>query len=334
MKLTIRHRELFEGVVHICFWIIFLSLPALLPKPQPHLMPFGSRPPFPFDHVTFLPMYVVLGMEMAYFYLNYCLFIHLFRNRRYVLFVLANLVTMVIILAIKHINDPHQDIGMLLFRDMSPFIFLFLAGTSLQMIKDQIKMRNEVLENELTFLRNQISPHFLFNILNMVNSFARSKPELIEPTVDKLSNLIRYMLYNTEQQVPLSEEVEHLKEYIELQKTRYNDRITIVSYISDPLPDCHIEPMLLIPLVENAFKHGTALIDAPEIHISLDRTPGTISFCVTNRFNKDSHENTSTYSGIGLKNIKRRLELLYPGKHTFDAFADKEWYHIQLTITL
>jgi sensor histidine kinase YesM len=332
MKLNIKHRERFEGVVHICFWIIFLSLPALLPKPQPHFLPFG--PPFGISHVPLLPMYVVLGMQMAYFYLNYCLFIRLFRIRRYFLFILSNLATLSIILAVKRLNDPHQDIGMLLFKEMSPFIFLFLAGTSLQMIKDQIKMRNEVLESELTFLRNQISPHFLFNILNMINSFARNRPELIEPTVEKLSNLIRYMLYNTEHQVQLSAEVEHLKEYIDLQKTRFNNSVTIVTCIADPLPDCNVEPMLLIPLVENAFKHGTALINSPEIHITLEREPNTVVFTVTNRFNMESQENISTYSGIGLKNIIRRLELLYPGKHTFDYFADKEWYHVQLVITI
>jgi LytS/YehU family sensor histidine kinase len=279
-------------------------------------------------------MYVVLGMQMIYFYLNYCLFIHFFRIRRYSLFILSNLVTFCIIIFVKRLNDPHQDIGMLLFKEMSPFIFLFLAGTSLQMIKDQIKMRNEVLENELTFLRNQISPHFLFNILNMINLFARNRPELIEPTVDKLSNLIRYMLYNTEHQVLLNIEVEHLKEYIDLQKTRYNNSVVIVTRIADPLPDCKIEPMLLIPLVENAFKHGTALINSPEIHITLERKPNAVFFAVTNRFNMESQENISTYSGIGLKNIVRRLELLYPGKHTFDYFADKEWYHVQLVIKL
>jgi LytS/YehU family sensor histidine kinase len=331
MKLKAKYSGIFEAFIHVCFWIGFFTLPELLPKPQ-H-MPF--RPPFPGEfHPFFQPLIITLVLQVGYFYLNYYIFFKLFKTRRYLSFVLVNLAAISVIFVIRCVYDRHESFDMMIFRELSPFLFFFLAGTSLQIIKDQLKMQSELLENEVTFLRNQISPHFVFNVLNMINSFARNRPELIEPTVDKLSNLIRYMLYNTNHQTPLSEEVEHLRNYIELQKTRFCDSVKIVDEIDEALPNCTIEPMLLIPLVENAFKHGTALIDSPEIHISLLCSPAAVVLKIQNRFNPEFEENTNTYAGIGLKNIIRRLELLYPNSHVIKHYAEEDWYTIQLTICL
>jgi len=331
MKLKSKQRVVFEVFIHICFWIGFFTLPALLPKPQP--MPF-QQPFQPMFHPEIQSIIISLVFQIIYFYLNYFLFFKLFRTRRYLSFILVNLAVVSVVFVIRCVYNRHDGLDMMIFRELSPYLFFFLAGTSLQIVKDQLKMQSELLENEVTFLRNQISPHFVFNVLNMINSFARTRPELIEPTVDKLSNLIRYMLYNTDHLTPLVEEVEHLRNYIELQKTRFSDFVKIIDEIDEALPNCHIEPMLLIPLVENAFKHGTALIDSPEIHITLLCSPAALVLEVRNRFNPEFQENINTYAGIGLKNIIRRLELLYPDKHILKHYAENDWYNTQLTICL
>ncbi len=331
MNLTKKHGKAINILIHICFWIGFIAIPAVLPKPQHQ--PF--QPPFhPDTHPDIQILWLTIALQIGYFYLNYFILFKLFKTRRYFLFFIVNLAVISVIFVIRCVFNRFDGLNMIIFRELSPFIFFFLAGTSLRIISEQFKLQSELLENELTFLRNQINPHFVFNVLNMINSFARSRPELIEPTVDKLSNLIRYMLYNTDKQTFLADEIEHLQNYVDLQKTRFDDTVKI-SYVTEgEIPNKTIEPMLLIPIIENAFKHGTALIDAPEIHIFITFTATTLHLEVCNHFNQNSHENLSNYRGIGLQNIIRRLELLYPASHHLRHYAENDWYKIQLTIKL
>ncbi|GAT62713.1 sensor histidine kinase [Paludibacter jiangxiensis] len=331
MNFNKKYGKAINVLIHICFWIGFIAIPAILPKPQHR--PF--HPPFhPGLHPDIQIIAIAIGLQIGYFYLNYFVFFNLFKTRRYYLFFIVNLAILSVIFVIRCVYNRFDGLNMMIFRELSPYIFFFLAGTSLRIIRDQFRLQSELLENEVTFLRNQINPHFLFNVLNMVNSFARTRPELIEPTVEKLSNLMRYMLYNTDKQTSLMDEVEHLNNYIELQRTRYNDSVKISYHTEGEIPDKTIEPMLLIPIVENAFKHGTALIDSPEIHIKLTSSDKTLSLEVSNRYKNDLQENLSPYSGIGLQNIIRRLELLYPDSHVLNHFSENGWYKIQLTIAL
>jgi Putative regulator of cell autolysis len=331
MNFNKKYGKAINVLIHICFWIGFIAIPAILPKPQHR--PF--HPPFqPGIHPDMQIIAITIALQIGYFYLNYFVFFKLFKTRRYYLFFIVNLAIVSVIFVIRCVYSRFDGLNMMIFRDVSPYIFFFLAGTSLRIIGDQFRLQSELLENEVTFLRNQINPHFLFNVLNMVNSFARTRPELIEPTVEKLSNLMRYMLYNTDKQTSLMDEVEHLNNYIELQRTRYNDSVKISYRTEGVIPDKTIEPMLLIPIVENAFKHGTALIDSPEIHINLTCSDKILSLEVCNRYNHSLQENLSPYNGIGLQNIIRRLELLYPGSHVLNHFAENGWYKIQLTIAL
>ncbi len=170
----------------------------------------------------------------------------------------------------------------------------------------------ERLKSELSFLRSQISPHFIFNILNSIVYLIRSKSSDAEKVTIELSELIRYMLYDSEnRQVPLEKEVEYLKNYIELQKIRFGEDVAINLTVEGNLNGKMIEPMLLIPFVENAFKHGVGFVSKPFIDVFVDCNGNSFNFNVKNLVGPEDDDNKDEYSGIGLKNVKRRLELLY-----------------------
>jgi LytS/YehU family sensor histidine kinase len=156
----------------------------------------------------------------------------------------------------------------------------------------------------------------MFNVLNNMVALARKKSDLLEPSLIKLSSLMRYMLYETEDtRVPLEREVEYLESYIDLQKMRFGSGLQVNTHFNIGDGRTEIEPMLLIPFVENAFKHGTGMIQDASIDISLDSGPEGVRFRVANKIG-DTVEERDRTSGIGLPNVRRRLDLLYGKAHT------------------
>lgn len=224
-----------------------------------------------------------------------------------------------------------------------PFLFMWSMGTVYRIVSDKVKTdqllkekENENLKTELSFLRSQVSPHFLFNVLNNMVALARLKSDRLEPSLIKLSGLMRYMLYESdEQKVPLEKEVEYVSSYIDLQKLRFGKDMKIQTRIEDFEGGKDlIEPMLLIPFIENAFKHGTGLIDHPEIDISLSVDKGILEFCVKNKYNGDSIEIKDKTSGIGLNNVMRRLNLLYDKRHSLAIEKEDGWFVVFLQLKL
>lgn len=220
-----------------------------------------------------------------------------------------------------------------------PFVFTVAASTAYKAISDKNRndmwireKQSENLKTELSFLRSQVSPHFIFNVLNNVVALARTKSDELEPTILKLSSILQYMLYETdEEKVLLRSEAEYLKSYIDLQSQRLFSGSS-VHVVFEVKEDYHtIEPMLLIPFVENAFKHGNTFIQDPEIHIGLSSENNQLKFWVRNRYNGKSEAKDKT-SGIGLANVKRRLALLYPDTHTLKISDVDSWYNVNLTI--
>jgi two-component system LytT family sensor kinase len=222
-----------------------------------------------------------------------------------------------------------------------PFVFTLAVSAAYKAVIDKTKAdilmrekQSEYFKTELSFLRSQISPHFLFNVLNNITALARLKSDELEPTVMKLSSLMRYMLYETdEDKVILKNEVEYLQDYIDLQKQRYGDELTlqVLFHIKEEWQT--IEPMLLIPFVENAFKHGNVLQQNPHISIHLQVADNQLYFTVKNKFESNKATKDKT-SGIGLVNVKRRLELLYPGKHTLSIQKKDDLFIVSLQLIL
>ncbi|MFT5886239.1 MAG: two-component system LytT family sensor kinase [Arcticibacterium sp.] len=241
---------------------------------------------------------------------------------------------------IRNIMKPGRDTYS--FFIIFPVIFIAAMGTGYglvtSIIDEETHKREEDqqrLKSELSFLRSQISPHFLFNVLNSIVYLIRSKSDMAEPVTIQLSDMMRYMLYETDnKQVAVSKELEYLRNYIDLQKVRYGEDVSINVAIGGNDSSLTIEPMLLIPFVENAFKHGVGMVLEPKIDIILDYQGADLTFEVINKIGPETEEEKDSSSGIGLKNVRRRLELLYPDKHTLDINDDGDKFAIKLNINL
>ncbi len=222
-----------------------------------------------------------------------------------------------------------------------PIIFVAAISTGYGLFNYFVKEENlklekqqERLQSELSFLRSQISPHFIFNILNSIVYLIRSKSELAEPVTIKLSELMRYMLYESENaQIPLEKELTYLENYIELQKVRFEEDVEINLNTEGEATAQIIEPMLMIPFVENAFKHGVGMVLDPIIAVSLKITEKELFFSVKNKIAPETREDKDNSSGIGLKNVNRRLELLYPNAHHLDIQNSDGWFIVNLHLT-
>jgi two-component system LytT family sensor kinase len=237
---------------------------------------------------------------------------------------------------------PHRSFNFFVSstHNIIPFLFTVLISMIYIMIAEKIRtdiltanIRQENLKTELSFLRSQISPHFLFNVLNNITALARIKSNDLEPTIIKLSSIMQYMLYETdEEKVVVKSEAEYLKAYIELQKQRYENELSL-EVIFDVKEEWHsIEPMLLIPFVENSFKHG-GILQNPDIYIYLNVTDNKLNFVVKNKFEEKKVTKDKT-SGIGLQNVTRRLELLYPNKYSLKIDRQDDWFNVNLSINL
>lgn len=238
--------------------------------------------------------------------------------------------------------SAHYNIRMHLLFSFFIFLFILASSTAYQMIRDRMKTErvakdkeNEHLKTELAFLRSQVSPHFMFNVLNNMVALARKKSDLLEPSLIKLSSLLRYMLYETdEEKVLLEKEIEYLQSYIDLQVQRFGSKVKVSAALHNFDRSYFIEPMLLIPFVENAFKHGTGLIQNAEINIELKAHNNLLEFMVENHFDSSVQEIKDKTSGIGLQNVKRRLNLLYENRNTLSISNKDNKYIVSLQLNL
>ncbi len=186
---------------------------------------------------------------------------------------------------------------------------------------------------ELIYLRKQTNPHFLFNSLNSLYSLAYKKSDLLPDAIVTLSELMRYMLYETDHDVvSLEKELKYISNYIELQKLRLNDIENIKINIHGDTKDKFIEPLLLIVFVENAFKYGTDYKGSTWVKILIEIRDNQLDFWIENKIG--NHPKDEENSGIGIKNIESRLELLYPNSHELDITTEDEKYKLHLVLKL
>jgi hypothetical protein len=200
------------------------------------------------------------------------------------------------------------------------------------------KLRKELetqrIHAELSFLRMQMNPHFLFNSLNSIYSLSLKKSDDTPEAVLKLSELMRYLLYENEDadhKVGLAKEIEYLENYIRFQQIRFKDRLFIDFLIEGDITGKRIVPLLLVPFVENGFKHGVLTDTNYPLQVVLVVQGERLILQVKN---KKSLDNKDFTGGVGLDNVKRRLMLLYPGKHQLTISDGREFYQSELTIFL
>ncbi|NEU09353.1 sensor histidine kinase [Flavihumibacter sp. R14] len=243
-------------------------------------------------------------------------------------------------------NDEEVGFGGSFFN--AAFQLLITAPMSWVLYKRRLQGNQEinVLQKalgksnaNLDFLRSQINPHFLFNALNTIYATAiNEKAERTSEAVEKLGEMMRFMLHeNVQDKISLAREIEYLNNYIGLQKlrTEHNPVLTIEAHIEQNLDPHYIAPMLLIPFVENAFKHGISFRENSLIRIVLEVKDKTLNFDVYNsKHEKPEHDPEKNKSGIGLNNVKQRLQLLYPGRHELTIRETGKEFFIHLTVQL
>lgn len=196
-----------------------------------------------------------------------------------------------------------------------------------KILDTQLKLK----EQELQYLKMQIHPHFLFNTLNTLYGFALQKSDRAPEMILKLSNLLDYLLYQIEKpKVPLSEEIAHIQDYIDLENMRFNETLEVNTQFKTSSNDVTIAPMLLLPFVENSFKHGSIEHGKLKINIELSSTRSDLHFKITNT---QKPKSTSEH-GIGLENITKRLELLYPDQYELSINDKSALYKVDLKIRL
>jgi len=212
----------------------------------------------------------------------------------------------------------------------------YYRGIKLQLQLQEVQTKQ--YQAELDLLRFQINPHFFFNTLNNLFSMARKqKDESTSKGIAKLSHIMRYIIYDCNvDKIELEKEIDMINNFIELQKLRFSDEddIKINFGIVGELQNQEIAPMLLVPFVENAFKHGISLKNMSPINIKLKIETETLIFSVRNNVNKLRYNRENEHSGIGLQNVKRRLELLYPNKHELLIENIDDKFDINLKIDL
>uniref|UniRef100_UPI003D7FB5BC sensor histidine kinase n=1 Tax=Pedobacter sp. TaxID=1411316 RepID=UPI003D7FB5BC len=196
----------------------------------------------------------------------------------------------------------------------------------------QRQLESEKKDMELQFLKSQLNPHFLFNSLNNIYSLAYQKSDKTADAVLKLSEIMRYMIYESNDSwVSLSKELDYVKSFIELQKLRFKDGAAVELQVSGEIDDQPIIPLILIAFVENAFKHGVANDPTDPIRINLIANQKILHFSITNKknnFNKDE------VGGVGLNNVERRLQLLYPERYRLNIVNTATHYTSELMLDI
>jgi sensor histidine kinase YesM len=330
---------------HIIAWLIFFSLPYLLRPTIDHDGHAKSQDKQAWEYFGYFTYFILI----CYFYLNSKVLIPRYVYKKkiltYLVYVLGFFAFMCFsrYLFEKFALKPHDiDIKPIILFEFFIFLFILSVSTAYKTVGDKMVLErqnsakeNENLKTELTLLRSQVSPHFMFNVLNNMVSLARKHSDLLEPSLIKLSSLMRYMLYEAdEEKVPLHREIEYLQSYIDLQQQRFGKNVTINVSMNVSNEHFEIEPMLLIPFVENAFKHGTGLIADATIDIALKTRDKMLFFSVKNKFDESSSEIKDKTSGIGLTNVKRRLNLLYGNEQLLYITQKDGWFIISLQLNL
>jgi sensor histidine kinase YesM len=328
-------------LTHLIMWAVFFLFPYIFTKSEYAETPGHSHSKDEFFYVNLFTNVLFV----AAFYINYKIVIPkvLYKNK-YLFFIGIQTLTFSLIMLnakflfhVFEVKTPFDFIRASKHNNFSIFMLVVISSIAMRVFRDKSlneEKQKETLQTELLFLRSQISPHFLFNVLNNIVAMVRLKHEGLEDTVVKLSSLLQYMLYKTdEEKVSIQSEFDYLKSYIDLQSQRFGNKIKIITNFELNQNHQHIEPMLLIPFVENAFKHGYGLVENPIIDIHLKFKKDSLELMVKNKFNQNDQEKDKT-SGIGLPNVRRRLELLYPKKHTLNIESHDGWFIVNLNLNL
>ena len=324
-------KKILLSFIHLAVWGLLLSGPLFFPGK-------GMQP---IIQTNFLRFTLAPISFIIIFYINFYGLIRLFLGRKQIVrFIISNIILITVMMLLVHCYQQIFPLENELFHPkmlressrITPFALRFLPTYLLvialsvaihmtrvwyNMEAQQRMQKASQSEAEIQNLKNQLNPHFLFNTLNNIYSLIAISPQQAQHVVLDLSGLLRYVLYGSSQQfVPLINDVDFICNYVKLMRIRLSEHIKVSVDIGD-LPDIKIAPLLYISLIENAFKHGVSNTKPSFVEISIQQKDNSIICTIRNSSFQNKIEQDCVESGIGFKNLKKRLELLYPNKHLF-----------------
>lgn len=232
--------------------------------------------------------------------------------------------------SVVFLENVHPYIGLAIF---SFYVLLFVIGIfwGLRKLYSIFSIKNETSKNELKHLQSQVNPHFFFNVLNNLYGLVEKDSKKAQELIIKLSDMMRYSIYEGQkEEVSIAAEKAYLDNYVELHRMRYFKKIDVTFDTDIEDEEKKIMPLMFIILMENAFKHGVEKLRFDAfVHIKMTSSDNKLYFEVKN--NMDPEEEV-TKNGVGLKNLRRRLELVYPKKHSLNVMQENDIYTAQLTI--
>jgi hypothetical protein len=308
------------------------------------------------DHPVGLGEFIFQVEMLAFFYLNYYLLIDKFyfpkKHLQYFgILILAIIICYLVDALIMHfkVSPPeilkqinanplkrHRPRLFIILLNKKLHIFLLVVVVSLLLkIRQRFKIiQQENIMNELSFLKAQINPHFLFNTLNSIYSLSLQKSDETSTAIVKLSEMMRYVLKDTKGKVSLTDDLNYLNDYLELQKLRLTQNVILQLEMKGDFSAWRIEPLLIIPFIENAFKYGVSVEESAYIFILIEVNELGILHVVTKNKKTEAVPQAKDLSKVGLINVKKRLHLLYPDKHKLYVNDLTKEFGIDLTIAL
>ena len=348
------NRKLLMFAIHMFLWMIMIIVPLILFQSPEHKINWAKQ------------IFAWVGL-ITIFYFNYFLLIPKLLNKSKFLIYACSILFLIIlsfasayamqskaslIIDLKASNFPPPKEGWSLMADsmlrgrgavaMIACFLILAISTSIKVTeqwyaneKERKEIQTQKLSAELSLLKQQINPHFFFNTLNSIYSLASRKSEKTPEAIIKLSELMRYIIYESDKEfVPLRKELEYISNYVQLQRLRIKEDVEVLYTTEGEFNDIMIEPMILLPFIENAFKHGVDYSQTCRILIAVKVSASALILVVENPLIKKQKSLIDESSGKGLANSRKRLELLYPGQHELTISDKNDTFRIELKLNL
>ena len=351
---TKSRRNLIINTTQMVVWVAVFLIPAIITGVTTRSV-MSAWSVFSTSTVILLPFFVLYGLNYYYLIPKFLY------GGRPKWFYIVNVVLIVAWDAYKYI--PRKDMqmpqevidqfgenslwalyvgGVFILLFMEIIVILLAVGIRSVMRSNEARMQLEEekrksAEAELVWLKHQLNPHFLFNTLNNISSLTQIDPDKAQESIGQLSDLLRYALYDSEaEKVSLASEMEFMSNYIDLMALRCNELTKVEKVFEVPQEHVEVAPLLFISLIENAFKHGVNARYPSFVKVKMYYQDGKVWFsCSNSVFNKGTEaaaKSDHIGSGIGLENMKRRLELLYPGRYTYDWKEEEGDYTVVVSL--
>jgi len=323
-------------IIEVVAWSLFLGFPLFIfPSLKPFFGPEGTIP----------AVYGILlthSILIVFYYFNYYYALPKFyftkKYKIYFPLVISILIAIILLLQLHpDLNPLHYATiqfakTIFIFSIVVRFLMVFLLSLGFSAYSRLRQAEEEKLKTELSFLKAQINPHFLFNTLNSIYALAVKKSDSTPESVTKLAAIMRYVITDAAHDfVLLEKEINYVSSYIELEKLRLTQKVRLTYSVTGDPAGKQIAPLIFIPLIENAFKHGVSTVEDSTINIKIEIRDNTLHLKIDNTKVRLDKKNNN---GLGIENVKKRLNLLYGGKHELKITENEKDFSVNLVVHL